>query len=136
MGHVRDRAVSVAFCDDMLLVIGRQKDGRAYCVLPGGGVEPGEAPEAAVLRELAEETGLVGTVQQPLWTIEHHDRRAHYFLVDVEPGPITLGGPEASAQSATNVYTPTWLSLDLLEAEDLQPVSMRDLVRAVGSGVR
>ncbi len=136
MGHVRDRAVSVAFCDDMLLVIGRQKDGRSYCVLPGGGVEPGEAPEAAVLRELAEETGFAGTVQQPLWTIEHHDRRAHYFLVDVEPGPIRLGGPEASVRSTTNVYTPKWLPLDLLEDEDLQPVSMRDLVRAVGSGTR
>ena len=133
MGQALDRAVSVAFRDDMLLVIGRQKDGRAYCVLPGGGVELGEAPEVAVLRELAEETGLIGTVQRPLWTIEHHDRRAHYFLVAVEPGPMNLGGPEASAQSTTNVHTPKWLPLNLLEAEDLQPDSMRDLVRAVES---
>lgn len=33
-----------------------------YWTLPGGGVEFGEAPERAVLRELAEETGLVGAV--------------------------------------------------------------------------
>jgi len=30
--------------------------------LPGGGVEHGESPEHAVLRELAEETGLRGTI--------------------------------------------------------------------------
>jgi len=30
--------------------------------LPGGGIDFGEAPEAAVLRELEEETGLVGRV--------------------------------------------------------------------------
>lgn len=121
----------MAFRDDRLLVIGRRRDGRSYCVLPGGGVEPGEAPEVAVVRELAEETGLGGTVQRHLWTIEHDDRRAHYFLLDVEPGPLTLGGPEASAQSVSNSYAPQWLQLTQLEAEDLQPESVRDLLREV-----
>ena len=32
--------------------------------LPGGGIDFGEAPEAAVLRELEEETGLVGRVER------------------------------------------------------------------------
>jgi len=31
--------------------------------LPGGGIDFGEAPEAAVLRELEEETGLIGRVE-------------------------------------------------------------------------
>ena len=135
MGRVPDRAVAVAFREDTLLVIVRRRDGRAYCVLPGGGVEPGEAPEDAVLRELGEETGLTGTVLRPLWTVEHDDRRAHYFLVAVDPGPLDLGGPEASVQSRTNVHAPTWLSLDLLDAEQLQPASMRARVLAVRSGV-
>ena len=133
MSRAPDRAVAVAFRDDTLLVIARRKDGRVYCVLPGGGVEPGEAPEVAVLRELAEETGLVGTVVRPLWTVEHDDRRAHYFLVAVEPGPLRLGGPEASLQSRTNAHAPTWLPLDLLEAEDLQPASMRERLHALKS---
>lgn len=135
MSQAPDRAVSVAFHGDTLLVVGRQKDGRVYCVLPGGGVEPGEAPEVAVLRELAEETGVVGTVLRPLWTVEHHDRRAHYFLVAVEPGPLNVGGPEAPLQSTTNVYAPKWLPLSLLEADNLQPASMRDRVRAARSEI-
>ncbi|SEC90532.1 ADP-ribose pyrophosphatase YjhB, NUDIX family [Nocardioides exalbidus] len=131
MSHAPDRAVAVALHDGQVLVIARQKEGRAYCVLPGGGVEPGEPPEVAVLRELAEETGLMGTVSRPLWTIEHHDRRAHYFLVAVEPGPMTLGGPEASTRTTTNDYAPQWLSMDSLDDGSLQPESIRDLVRAV-----
>ncbi|RYB90046.1 NUDIX domain-containing protein [Nocardioides oleivorans] len=133
MSQAPDRAVCVAFDGDSVLVIARQQDGRAYCVLPGGGVEPGETPEVAVLRELAEETGLIGTVKRLLWTVEHHDRRAHYFLVAVEPGSLDLGGPEASVQSSMNAHTPTWLPLGLLEAEGLQPASMRERLRAVTS---
>lgn len=134
MSQPPDRAVAVVFRGDELLVIGRQREGRVYCVLPGGGVEPGEAPDVTVLRELTEETGLTGTVLRPLWTVEHNDRRAHYFLVEVEPGRLRLGGPEALAQSTTNVYVPKWLPLHLLEAEDLQPASMRDHVHALRSG--
>jgi 8-oxo-dGTP diphosphatase len=42
--------------------------------LPGGGVGFGESPEGAVLRELAEETGLVGEVAS-IAGIDSHVRR-------------------------------------------------------------
>lgn len=126
--------MAVVLRDDTVLVIGRQKDGRSYCVLPGGGVDPGEDPEVAVLRELAEETGLDGAVERHLWTLDHDDRRAHYFLVSVEPGPLVLGGPEASRQSSADIHTPRWVPVGRLDAEDLQPASVRDLVRAVAAG--
>jgi 8-oxo-dGTP diphosphatase len=128
MADVKDRAVNVAFHDGRLLVMRRHKNGRDYCVLPGGGVEDGEGPRDAVLRELMEETGLAGMVDRHLWTIEHSDRVAHYYHVVVDPRQLTLGGPEALVQSEDNRYTPEWISLDDIDAENLQPQEIRHLL--------
>ncbi len=53
--------------------------------LPGGGVEWGEHPDAAVLRELTEETGLTGRVERILGVDSHTiDRPAS------RPGPAHI----------------------------------------------
>lgn len=48
--------------------------------LPGGSVEPGEAPEAAAIRELHEETGLTATRVKQLEQSTYRDRTIHCFL--------------------------------------------------------
>jgi 8-oxo-dGTP diphosphatase len=58
-------AVALIDADDRVL-IARRPEGKAMAGLwefPGGKVEPGERPEAALIRELAEELGL--TVAEP-----------------------------------------------------------------------
>lgn len=64
--------------------------------LPGGTVEPGEAHEAAAVREMAEETGLavrvVGERGRHSWLdITGAARRVHARIFDVrEDGPRTV----------------------------------------------
>ena len=58
----RPRAVAVVERDGKVLVIRRHLDGRDYAVLPGGGIEDGESPADAALRELREECTLEGTL--------------------------------------------------------------------------
>ena len=65
---MRPRACAAIFRDDTILMIRHQTPERTYWTLPGGGVEPGETPEAAAVREVWEETGLRATVARFLFT--------------------------------------------------------------------
>jgi 8-oxo-dGTP pyrophosphatase MutT (NUDIX family) len=55
----RTRASAVCRHDDRLLTVGaiEPASGRKLLILPGGLIEPGEAPAAAAARETLEETG-------------------------------------------------------------------------------
>jgi len=115
------RAVAVVVRGPKVLVIARHLDGRVYAVLPGGGIEPGETPAEAAVRELAEECSLDGTVVRHLFDGDHGGRPASYFLVDVPDGEPVLGGEEALADSPENSYRPLWATAGELDLLGLLP---------------
>jgi 8-oxo-dGTP pyrophosphatase MutT (NUDIX family)/predicted kinase len=125
---LRPRAVAVVVQQGRVLVVRRRAHGREYAVLPGGGLEPGESPEQAVLRELFEETTLTARVQRQLWRARHRDGGATYFLMTDVRGAPTLSGEEAQAHGPANSYELVWVGAEEIGTTNLQPTEIRDLV--------
>ncbi len=78
--------------------------GRLLWSLPKGHVEPGESPETAAVREVAEETGITGRVVGRLGTIDFWfvadgrrvHKTVHHYLLVRESGELSDADIEVS----------------------------------------
>jgi ADP-ribose pyrophosphatase YjhB (NUDIX family) len=92
----RDRATAIVRRNGLLLLV--RDRGFQQFSLPGGGLRVGETPEAAVVRELREETGL-GTISlEPLPRCCTSDVYNTYLVFEVEAeGTLRIDPQELSA---------------------------------------
>jgi mutator protein MutT len=85
-----------AWCDDAALLLTRRAGGlRAHAgqwALPGGRIDPGETPEDAALRELAEEVGLELAPADLLGRLDDYVTRSGYRITPV----VAWGGAARS----------------------------------------
>ena len=87
--------------DRILFCRGEEPEtGRSFWVMPGGGLEPGETFEQAVIREAHEETGLIITPGPCVWHRHHRhewngkifDQFEKFFVARVPPSSHVSGG--------------------------------------------
>ena len=113
---------------DRVLLVQFSFEGRIVWACPGGGLEDGEADEAAIARELDEEVGLSGFELGPcVWTREHviplfggrwDGQRERFYLVrsaTFTPQPRLT----ADQLAAENVVGMRWWDPSELRAADV-----------------
>jgi 8-oxo-dGTP diphosphatase len=123
---MRLRVTLIIVRDEEILLIDRQRNGRSYYVIPGGGVEPGESLAQAALREAQEELSLDVELGPLLYTRPWDDGRfqqmEYAFLVSSYDGQPMLDDPEIlDKQTPDNVYSLQWLPLTTLNGSPCYP---------------
>lgn len=102
---------AVAVVDDRLLLIRRGHGPAAgEWSLPGGRVEAGETLAEAVVRELAEETGLEAVCDDLVGWVERIGDDHHFVIFDFLV--TVLDGPEKSPEAGADAAEAAWVALD------------------------
>ena len=117
----KNRATAIIIRNGKLLLIHRQKPGRDYYILPGGGVELEESFEEACIREVKEETGLDVLALRLASRYITFEKEENYYVTEVTPGEPVLGGNEAQRTSPENSYSFIWVDAAQLENLNLLP---------------
>ena len=139
---MRIRAGIVLIQDGKVALIERHRAGLDYFVFPGGGVDEGESPEQAAVREAMEELGIEVALKQRVAEIQLGQKsRQIYFLVEQIGGEFGAGVGEEYADSVPSssdegIYIPVWMPLDEVHRhQNIYPVDVANLiVRSVQEG--
>ena len=132
---MRIRAGIVLIQAGKVALIERHRAGLDYYVFPGGGVDEGESPEQAAIREAMEELGVEVAIKQKVAVIHlGQQSRQVYFLVEQTGGEFGTGAGEEYTDadpdsSDEGIYIPVWMPIDELSLhQNIHPADVAKLV--------
>lgn len=113
----------------MVALIKRVREGQEYYVFPGGGIENGESPEQAAIRETFEELGVHISIKDSLGIVNYTGVQ-YFFIAEVIGGTFGTGqGKEFGGEVRDRgTYEPTWIELDNLLSLDVHPIEIAEKV--------
>lgn len=131
---MRTRAGIILIENDKVALIERHRAGLDYYVFPGGGVDEGETPEQAAVREAREELGVEVAIKQKVAVIHFDLSTQVYFLVERLGGEFGSGTGEEFTDSdpadpEEGIYIPIWMPIgELPRHEKVFPESVAKLL--------
>lgn len=129
---IRDRGATIIIENGQVALIKRTKPHMTYYVFPGGGLEEGETPEQAAIRETYEEIGVHVRIQRPFKILEQSGTQ-HFFLADIIGGKFGpgIGEEYTDASPQRGGYEPIWLDIKDLSSLDVRPKEIIELITEV-----
>ncbi len=113
------RAQCIVHRKNRLLMVKHRLDGKEWWCLPGGGMEEGETPAEATIRELKEECCVNGTIVRETGIVVYSpDDRAHTFLVNIGNQKPALGTDPDYPQNKQVLVDLKWLALSEIPERD------------------
>jgi mutator protein MutT len=127
---MRQRSGIILIEENKLALIERHRAGQHYFAFPGGGVDEGETPEQAAIREAEEELGIRVEIKQKIAEVIFNGNLQHYFLAKKLSGEFGTGTGEEYEEfnPAYGTYLPLWLSLADISTHNVVPRELADLI--------
>lgn len=132
---MRIRAGIILIQENNVALIERYRAGFHYFIFPGGGVDEGESPEQAAVREALEELGIEVAIKQKVMEVQLGQRsRQFYFLVEQTGGEFGTGAGEEFLDTNRDnpqkgIYIPIWMPVDELSGHtNVYPADVSRLV--------
>jgi 8-oxo-dGTP diphosphatase len=127
---MRNRAGIILIKDNNLALIERHRSERHYFSFPGGGIDKGESPREAAIREAEEELGIVVEIKQKVAMVVLWEKTQHYFLAENFRGEFGTGtGDEYGEYNPKHgTYHPLWMPLEDVSTNNVLPRELADLV--------
>lgn len=123
---MRKRSGAIIELDGKIALIKRVRNNHEYYVIPGGGIEEGETPEDAAIREVKEELGIDIAIEKLLTTLTFNNKLQYYFRANYIKGEFGTGDGEEFIHTNLDrgTYTPVLIEKKNLRSFDIRPIEI------------
>jgi 8-oxo-dGTP pyrophosphatase MutT (NUDIX family) len=130
----RVRVAAIIIIDDSIVLVRQRRTAAPYYLLPGGGVDTGETLANALVREVAEETGLQCTPVRPIFINDTISPARDRHLVNITFLTEVTGGSILDQPLDTSIEAVEVVPISRLTELDFRPAIARQIQDAYATG--